>query len=139
MSHLHIIKLKRCYPFFQLSIFQSIEENDLEFLTALLTDEQFITKIDLNHVYEEQKGQTLLHTAIENENLEAVRLLVSSGASCTQFNKANHTSLHVAARKGLVNIYFSSNKLSGFLKANLLTKNQHTHSKETMVICEFNW
>jgi len=86
----------------QLSIFQSIEENDLEFLTALLTDEQFITKIDLNHVYEEQKGQTLLHTAIENENLEAVRLLVSSGASCTQFNKANHTSLHVAARKGQI-------------------------------------
>ena len=59
-----------------------------------------------------QKGQTLLHYAIENENLEAVRLLVSSGASCTQFNKANHTSLHVAARKGLVNIYFSLNKPS---------------------------
>ena len=131
--------MKRCYPFFQLSIFQSIEENDLELLTALLTDEQFRTKIDLNHVYEEQKGQTLLHTAIENENLEAVRLLVSSGASCTQFNKANHTSLHVAARKGLVNIYFSSNKLSGFLKARFWTKNQHTYLKETTVICEFNW
>ena len=102
-------KLKQCCLYFQLSIFQSIEENDLKLLTALLTEEQ----INLNHVYEEQKGRTLLHTAIEKENLEAVRLLVSSGA------KANHALLHLAALKGLVNIYFSSKKLSGSQKAKL--------------------
>ena len=94
--------------YFQLSIFQSIKENDFKLLTALLTEEQFRTKIDLNHVYEEQNGQTLLRAAIENENLKAVRLLVDYGASCTQYSNGNHL-LHVAARKGLVNIYFLSN------------------------------
>ena len=102
------VKLGRYCLYFQLSIFQSIKEKDFDFLTALLTEEQFNTKINLNHVYEEQNGQTLLRAAIENENLKAVRLLVDSGASCTQYSNGNHL-LHVAARKGLVNIHFSSN------------------------------
>ena len=93
--------MKQYCFYFQLSIFQSIKENDFKLLTALLTEEQFRTKIDLNHVYEEQNGQTLLRAAIENENLKAVRLLVDSGASCTQYSNGNHL-LHVAARKGLL-------------------------------------
>ena len=80
---------------------EAVKENDAEFLTAILTDEEIKAKIDLNHVYEEN-GQTLLHTAIDCENLEAVRLLVAAGVNVDKFNKAKWTSLHVAALKGQI-------------------------------------
>ena len=86
---------------FQISILEAVQEKDAEFLTAILTDEEIIKKVDLNHIYEEN-GDTLLHSAIECENLEAVRILVASGANCSKLNNAKFAPLHVAARKGQI-------------------------------------
>ena len=47
---------------------------------------------------------TLLHSAIEVENEEAVRLLVKAGIDCNKFNKAKAAPLHLAARKGLIGV-----------------------------------
>ena len=57
----------------------------------------------INFLYREE-GQivpgTLLHTAIDSGNLEAVRLLVAAGANCNKRNEAGFTSLHRSAYKG---------------------------------------
>ena len=88
-------------PFFQIAVLTAIEEHDSELLTAILTEESAKAALDLNHVYD-QEGQTLLHAAIENDNYEAVRLLVAAGADCNVFNRAKSTPIHLAARRGQV-------------------------------------
>ena len=72
-------------------------------MTAILTEESVKAKIDLNHLYEDT-GDTLLHYAIEEDNHEAVRLLVTAGVDCNRFNRAKSTPLHLAARKGQVSM-----------------------------------
>ena len=89
------------FYFFQIAILTAIEEHDSELLTAILTEESAKAALDLNHVYD-QDGQTLLHAAIENNNYEAVRLLVAASADCNVFNRAKLTPIHSAARKGQV-------------------------------------
>ena len=89
----------------QVSIIDAIKEHDSELLTAILTEESAKAKIDLNHVYDEHGGQTMLHVAVEADNHEAVRLLVASGGvDCNQFNRAKSTALHLAARNGQVSM-----------------------------------
>ena len=56
---------------FQTTILETIKEHDSELLTAILTDESIKKDLNLNHIYPD--GKTLLHSAIEAENEEAVR------------------------------------------------------------------
>ena len=45
-----------------------------------------------------------MHSAIDSENMEAVRLLVAAGANCNKRNEAGFTSLHRSAYKGQLGI-----------------------------------
>ena len=40
-----------------------------------------------------------MHSAIDSENMEVVRLLVAAGANCNKRNEAGFTSLHRSAYK----------------------------------------
>lgn len=96
---------KNCFNFFQASILEAIKESNHEFLTDLLTDEKIKSGFDINHCYPDpDSGKTLLHLAIEIEDVEAVRLLVASGANCNIFSKSKSTAFHTSARKGNVAI-----------------------------------
>lgn len=111
----------------QASILEAVNENDLELLTEILTNEQFKSSIDLNHKYDNQQGNTLLHEAIENENFEAVQLLIKMGVDCNLFNHRKVTGLHVAASKGQ---YETIRKLLVVGKADI---NAVTESGETIL------
>lgn len=112
----------------QASVLEAVKENDLELLTDILTNEEFNASIDLNHKYDwAEQGNTLLHSAIEAENFEAVQLLIKRGVDCNLFNHRKVTGLHVAASKGQ---YETIRKLVLFGKADV---NAVTESGETIL------
>ena len=66
----------------------------------IITDDNFKASIDLDHVYEADNGNTLLHAALEQGNNEAARALINLGAKCNKYNHRKVTALHIAARNG---------------------------------------
>ena len=48
----------------------------------------------------ERKGKTLLHEAVENDNLDSVKFLVEKDADCNVRNRQGNTPLHIASQKG---------------------------------------
>lgn len=87
----------------QLSALQAIKEANNQLLCDLLTDDS--VGLDVNHVYQEEGGKTLLHIAADQNDVEATRLLASSGANGNVVSTGTRSvPLHIAARKGNVAI-----------------------------------
>ena len=75
-----------------------MKSNNLRDLCDLLAEDG---AVDPNAEYEEESFNTLLNVAIENNNNEAVKLLLSAGAKADQINSVRKvTPIHLAATKG---------------------------------------
>lgn len=89
----------------QTSALDALKESNNQLLSDLLTETAPYGSpdltVDINKAYPEEKSKTLLHLAVEKENLTAVKILLSSKADPNLSNRlTQQTPIHVAARKG---------------------------------------
>ena len=73
----------------------SLKRNDVKFAKQFLRSCR--EKVNLNQVNEE--GNTLLYTACDKGQFDAVRLLVTAGADVNMVNSKGNSSLHVSAAR----------------------------------------
>jgi len=77
---------------------EALKHNDMRLLVDLLSEEG---AVDADKQYATDNFKTLLHIALEQENTEAVKILLKGGAKAGHFNTTlKLTVLHVAAMKG---------------------------------------
>jgi len=77
---------------------EALKHNDMRLLVDLLSEEG---AVDADKQYATDSFKTLLHIALEQENTEAVKILLKGGAKAGHFNTTlKLTVLHVAAMKG---------------------------------------
>jgi len=77
---------------------EALKHNDMRLLVDLLSEEG---AVDTDKQYATDNFKTMLHIALEQENTEAVKILLKGGAKAGHFNTTlKLTVLHVAAMKG---------------------------------------
>ena len=88
-----------------MSALDALKEGNLQLLLDLLNVENSEEEFDVDKAYPEEKFKTLLHVAVEKQNVEAVKYLCTAGADVNAANRLlQTTAIHVAARKGNVEI-----------------------------------
>eukprot|EP00090_Calanus_glacialis_P040395 TRINITY_DN7041_c0_g1_i5.p1 TRINITY_DN7041_c0_g1~~TRINITY_DN7041_c0_g1_i5.p1 ORF type:complete len:976 (-),score=208.34 TRINITY_DN7041_c0_g1_i5:92-3019(-) len=77
---------------------EALKHPDMRLLADLLSEEG---AVDANKQYATDSFKTLLHIALDLENTQAVKILLSGGAKADHFNTTlKLTAIHVAAMKG---------------------------------------
>ena len=84
----------------QASALEAVKNGDHQLLCDLLTEDGGKV-VDINHNYEDENYKTLLHVAVDQEDVESVRLILGARAKVNEVNRVlKVTPLLVAARKG---------------------------------------
>ena len=77
---------------------EALKHPDMRLLADLLSEDG---AVDADKQYATENFKTMLHIALELENIEAVKILLKGGAKAEHFNTTlKLTALHVAAMKG---------------------------------------
>jgi len=80
------------------TVLEALKYPDMRLMSDLLSEEG---AVDPNKQYATDSFKTLLHIALDLENTEAVKILLSGGAKADHFNTTlKLTAVHVAAMKG---------------------------------------
>lgn len=77
---------------FDYELYNAVEQNNFNLVQELLKTNYYC---DINHLYH-YFGVTLLHRAVQKNNVEIVKLLLENGANVNAQTKTQDTSLHLA-------------------------------------------
>ena len=92
--------IHKLFIHFLLDLFDAVGDNDEGKVKQILDNKK--VKIDSKHG---KHGETALHAASKNENVNICELLIENGAYLNSVNDKNDTPLHISSQKGSIKIY----------------------------------